>query len=147
MAGVTTGGATDPAFARVGEAFAEVLAGQPALGAGLCVVVEGRTVLDVWGGHADIARTRPWAPDSVVNVYSATKALVAVAAHRLAERGALDLDAPVARGWPEFAAAGKAAITTRWLLDHSAGLPAVRAPLPPGTLYVLGTRATTTAGL
>jgi CubicO group peptidase (beta-lactamase class C family) len=74
----------------------------------------------------DRERTREWQRDTLVNVYSTTKGMTALCAHQLVERGALDLDAPVARYWPEFAAAGKGEIPVRWLLSHQAGLPAVR---------------------
>ena len=64
-------------------------------------------VVDLWGGHADPARTRPWERDTIVNVYSSTKGMTALCAHRLVDRGPLDLDAPVARYWPEFAQRGQ----------------------------------------
>jgi CubicO group peptidase (beta-lactamase class C family) len=70
-------------------------------------------VVDLFAGHADPARTRPWNRDTIVHLYSTTKGMTALCAHRLVERGALDLDAPVAHYWPAFAAAGKAAITVR----------------------------------
>ena len=73
----------------------------------MCVVVAGRTAVDLWGGFADPARERPWREDTLVMVHSATKGAAALCAHVLAARGALDVDAPVARYWPEFAAAGK----------------------------------------
>jgi CubicO group peptidase (beta-lactamase class C family) len=88
-----------------------------------------------WGGFADAARTRPWGRDTIVNVYSTTKGVTALCAHRLVEAGRLDLDAPVARYWPEFAQAGKERIPVRFLLSHQAGLPAVRKPLAPVALY------------
>ena len=82
--------------------------------------VDGEPVVDLWGGHADAARTRPWERDTIVNVFSTTKAMTALCAHMLADRGLLDLDAPVARYWPEFAQAGKG--------EH----PGALAALPPG---------------
>ncbi len=96
------------------------------MGAAVCVYLDGVRVVDCWGGHADAARTRPFGPDTIVSVASTTKGMVALCAHMLAERGKLDLDAPVARYWPEFAAAGKQDIPVRWLLSHRAGLPAIR---------------------
>ena len=92
-------------------------------------------VVDLWGGHHDRARTRPWQRDTLVNVYSTTKGVTALCAHRLVDEGRLDLDAPVAKYWPEFAQAGKGAIPVRWLLSHRAGLPAVRKLLPNEALY------------
>jgi CubicO group peptidase (beta-lactamase class C family) len=101
----------------------------------VAVVLDGQTIVDLWGGHADVARTRPWRHDTLVHVYSTTKGVVALAAHLLVDRGLLDLDAPVAQYWPEFAAAGKGTVPVHHLLSHRVGLPAVRAPLPPGALF------------
>jgi CubicO group peptidase (beta-lactamase class C family) len=92
-------------------------------------------VIDLWGGHADAEHHRPWASDTLVSVASTTKGFAAACLARLADEGRLDPDAPVARYWPEFAQAGKQAIPVRWLLCHRAGLPAIRAPLPPEALY------------
>jgi CubicO group peptidase (beta-lactamase class C family) len=125
-------GRHDPRFARVREALAEILASGFEVGAALAVYVDKQPVIDLWGGHADAARTRPWERDTIVNLYSVGKAVTAVCALRLAEAGLLDLDAPVARHWPEFAQAGKARIPVRYLLTHQAGLPAIARPLPSG---------------
>ncbi|TMA51595.1 MAG: beta-lactamase family protein, partial [Deltaproteobacteria bacterium] len=97
-------GTCDGRFARVRDAFAENFAAHDELGAAVAVVLDGRTVVDLWGGHVDTGRTRLWRRDTLVHVYSTTKGIVALAAHLLADRGQLDLDAPVARYWPEFAA-------------------------------------------
>src|SRR6266542_3184528 len=77
------------------------------LGAAVCVYVDGRAVIDVWGGLADREKNRPWDRDTIEGVASTTKGAVAICAHMLVERGELDLDAPVARYWPEFGAEGK----------------------------------------
>ena len=98
-------------------------------------MLDGKTVVDLWGGHYDETRTREWERDTLVNVYSVTKGMTAICAHQLIERGMLDIDAPVCEYWPEFAAAGKQAISVRWLLSHKAGLPAIRDPLPLNSLY------------
>jgi CubicO group peptidase (beta-lactamase class C family) len=119
----------------VRDVFAEQLANPAELGAAVAVTLDGRRVVDLWGGHADAARTLPWTPDTIVNLFSTTKGMTALCAHRLADQGKLDLDAPVARYWPEFAQSDKGAIPVRWVLDHSAGLVAVDAPLPPGALF------------
>jgi CubicO group peptidase (beta-lactamase class C family) len=128
-------GTCDTRFARVREVFTEHLAQPEEVGAAVCVTLDGRSVVDLWAGHADAARTRPWTPDTIVNLFSTTKGMASLCAHRLADQGRLDLEAPVARYWPEFAQADKNAIPVRWLLDHSAGLPAIDAPLPPAALY------------
>jgi CubicO group peptidase (beta-lactamase class C family) len=94
----------------------------------------GRVVVNLWGGWADLGRTRRWRPDTLVNLFSVGKGLVAVCAARLAGQRKLDMDAAVASCWPEFAAAGKGAITVRQLLSRQAGLPAVRRRLPPGSM-------------
>jgi CubicO group peptidase (beta-lactamase class C family) len=101
------------------------------VGAALAVCVDKQPVVDLWAGHADAARTRPWASDTIVNLFSVGKATSAVCALRLVEAGRLDLDAPVARYWPEFAQAGKEQVPVRHLLTHQVGLPAVARALPP----------------
>ena len=128
-------GVTDSAFARVRDAFAQNFAEHGEVGASFAVVVDGRTVVDIWGGHADAARTKPWERDTIVCVWSTTKGMTAACAHRLADQGRLDLDAPVAKYWPEFAQAGKDTIPVCYLLSHQAGLPAIDEALPIGTLF------------
>lgn len=128
-------GLCDLRFTAVREVFAENFAKRGDVGAAVCVYVEGRPVVDLWGGFVNASRTRPWERNTLASVASTTKGMVAICAHRLVERGLLDLDAPVARYWPEFAQAGKAQIPVRWLLSHRAGLPAVRQDMPLDTLY------------
>jgi CubicO group peptidase (beta-lactamase class C family) len=128
-------GACDPRFAAVREAFAENFAKRGDVGAAVCVYVEGKPVVDLWGGFADAARTRPWERDTIVSVASTTKGMTTLCTHMLVERGLLDLDAPVTRYWPEFAQAGKDTIPVRWLLSHRAGLPAIRRDMSPQSLY------------
>ncbi len=123
-------GTCAPRFAAVRDAFAANFAAGREVGASFAATLAGESVVDLWAGHADAARTRPWQRDTIVNVFSTTKAITALCAHILIDRGQLDVDAPVARYWPEFAAHGKAAITPRHLLSHTAGLAAVRTPLP-----------------
>ena len=123
-------GECDPRFAKVREIFSQEFAAEQELGAALAVTLGGQPVVDLWGGFLDRERTREWEPDTIVNVYSTTKGMTAICAHQLVERGELDLDAPVARYWPEFAAAGKERLPVRYLLSHQAGLPGVEKPLP-----------------
>ena len=104
-------------------------------GASFCATVAGETVADLWGGYADAARTRPWEPDTVVNVYSITKTMAALTALLVADRGELDFAAPVARYWPQFAAHGKGDITVAQVMSHCAGLSGWREPLQPEDLY------------
>ncbi|GEC05387.1 serine hydrolase [Streptomyces spinoverrucosus] len=121
-------GHCDARFAAVRVAFEENFQEREELGAAVTVVVDGVTVVDLWGGWADPARTRPWERDTLVNVWSTSKGAVALCAHLLADRGLLDLDAPVATYWPEFAAAGKEKVLVRHLLSHRAGLSGLREP-------------------
>ncbi|MFE1943678.1 serine hydrolase domain-containing protein [Streptomyces massasporeus] len=121
-------GHCDARFTAVREAFEENFRERGELGAAVAVTVGGETVVDLWGGWADAARSRPWERDTLVNVWSTTKGPVALCAHILADRGLLDLDAPVAVYWPEFAAAGKDKVLVRHLLSHRAGLAGLREP-------------------
>jgi CubicO group peptidase (beta-lactamase class C family) len=127
-------GTCDAAFSGVRDAFATNFADGLELGASLSISVGGRNVVDLWGGHLDAARTRPWERDSVVCVFSCTKGVVAIATMWAVDRGLVDLDAPVASYWPEFAAAGKDQLPVRWLLTHEAGLPAIGPRMPLGSL-------------
>ena len=128
------GGSCDRRFAPVRQALWGNFHDRGERGGAVCVIVDGRVVVDLWGGWADLGGTRRWQPDTLVNVFSVGKGLIAVCAARLAGQGRLDLGAPVASYWPEFGAAGKDAITVRQLLSHQAGLPAVRRRLPPGSM-------------
>ncbi|MBZ6287974.1 serine hydrolase domain-containing protein [Streptomyces olivaceus] len=126
----TIGGEVPAGFEPVREAFEANFARHGDIGAAVCVYQYGRPVVDLRGGVADPATGRPWTRNTIQLVYSATKGATATLAHMLAERGALDLDAPVAKYWPEFAANGKADIPVRWLLSHRAGLVALDRPVP-----------------
>ncbi|MFG3201117.1 serine hydrolase domain-containing protein [Streptomyces sp. NPDC048192] len=128
-------GHCDARFSAVREAFEENFLKRDELGAAVAVTVDGVMVVDLWGGWADAAGTRPWQRDTVVNVWSTTKGPVALCAHLLADRGLLDLDAPVAAYWPEFAAAGKEKVLVRHLLSHRAGLSGLREPHSLADLY------------
>jgi CubicO group peptidase (beta-lactamase class C family) len=121
-------GSYDDLFVAVPRALAELLDGGD-VGGSVAVFVDGEPVVDVWGGFADAGRTVPWERDTLVNVYSVTKTMTALCALVLADRGALDPDAPVARYWPEFAAAGKDGVLVRHLLSHTAGLPDWEGPV------------------
>lgn len=112
-------------FEPVREAFVRNFTEHGEVGAACCVYRDGEPVVDIHGGLADAATGRPWQADTLQLVFSATKGVTAACVLRLVERGAIDLDAPVARYWPEFAANGKSAIPVRWLLSHRAGLAAI----------------------
>jgi CubicO group peptidase (beta-lactamase class C family) len=119
----------------VRRALATNFAERGEIGAAVTVVFGGRTVVDIWGGWMDVARTRPWEADTLVDVFSIGKAMAALCALMLGERGALDLDEPVAHRWPEFAAHGKDRVTARMLLSHRAGLPGIRRSLADLAMY------------
>jgi len=106
-------GACDPRFETVRAAFAKNFAVSGDVGASAAVMIDGELVVDLWGGHADAARTDPWQRDTIVIVFSSTKTMTALCALLLADRGELDLHAPVGRYWPEFAANGKERIAVR----------------------------------
>lgn len=135
MQGVQVGGFADERFAPVREKFEQNLSDGTDIGACLCVTKDGETIVDLWGGWADEARTRPWHKDTIVNVYSTTKTMTALTALWLADQGKLDFDAPVAEYWPEFAANGKEKIKVSHLMSHSAGLPGWTAPMAKHDLY------------
>jgi CubicO group peptidase (beta-lactamase class C family) len=124
-------GRVERGFEPVEEAFAEVVRLQPGTGAAVAVWLEGRWLVDLWGGAADAAGTRVWASDSIVQPYSVTKPFAAVCALKLVERGELELDAAVQRYWPEFTAPA----TVRQLLAHQAGVVALDAAAPTELFY------------
>ncbi|SEC39959.1 CubicO group peptidase, beta-lactamase class C family [Amycolatopsis tolypomycina] len=121
----TVHGRCAPGFEPVREAFEENFRSRGELGAAFTAVRHGAVVVDLWGGWSGPDRTRPWQPDTLANVWSTTKGMTALCAHRLADAGELDVDAPVAKYWPEFAAAGKSGIPVRWLLSHRSGVPGI----------------------
>ena len=127
-------GTCDKRFDAVRVALAESL-DDADVGASAAVFVDGEPVADLWGGYKDAKKTEPWEQDTITNVWSTTKTMVALSALILADRGDLDLDAPVARYWPEFAAAGKEQVLVRHLLSHTAGLPEFDPPVAVADLY------------
>lgn len=129
-------GQYDEQFEGVLDAFVENYREEDELGSAVSIVVEGRTVVDLWAGWRDLERTLPWERDTIVCMMSVAKGISAVAFNMLLDRGLVDLDAPVARYWPEFAANGKAELPIRYLLDHRAGLPVLTPDkLWPGAMF------------
>jgi CubicO group peptidase (beta-lactamase class C family) len=122
-------------FAPVRDVLAEQLEHGEELGASLVVTIGGRDVVDLWGGWRDPARTLPWERDTIVNVWSTTKTVTALAVLMLVDRGRLDPFAPVADYWPEFAANGKEAVEVRHLLSHTSGVSGWDAPVTLTDLY------------
>lgn len=122
MAETMIDGEYAPEFAKLASAFAANFQAHGDIGASLCVFRRGQKVVDIWGGHADANRTRPWRRDTLVNVWSTTKGVMALCVARLNDQGLISNEMPVAAYWPEFAAAGKEAITVGQLFSHQAGL-------------------------
>ena len=127
--GVEINGFCDERFRPFEEAFRANFDDGYELGAALAVTHQGRTVIDLWGGWADLARTRPWREDTLVHVASTTKVMVALCMLMLVDRGLIALDAPVARYWPEFGQGGKGGVTIRQALSHRGGVPGFDPPL------------------
>ena len=121
-------GTCDTRFGHVRDAFERNFTELGDVGASFAMTVEGEFVVDIWGGHRDAAGMEPWVEDTIVNVYSSTKTMTALCALLLADRGELDLHAPVAKYWPEFAQNGKEGVEVRHLLSHSAGLSGLEPP-------------------
>jgi CubicO group peptidase (beta-lactamase class C family) len=128
-------GKVAPGFEAVRDAFAANFANGSDVGASFCATKDGEVVVDIWGGSADAAGTRPWTRDTIVNVYSTTKTMTALTALLLADRGQLDFEAPVARYWPEFAAAGKADVKVSHLMSHASGLSGWKEKISKSDLY------------
>lgn len=126
-----TQGSVAPGFEKVVEAFAANFEDGPELGASFAAIVDGETVVELWGGYADRAKQRLWDRDTLTPVYSTTKGIAALVIARLVDKGALDYEAPVADVWPAFAANGKEKITLAQALSHQAGLCGFREPIDP----------------
>lgn len=132
---MTVHGICDPQFAEVHEAFVRNFVEHGEVGAAVCLIHEGRTVVDLWGGVADASSGRPWGEETLVVVFSCSKGIVAICAHLLADRGLLDFTAPVTDYWPEFGRKGKASTSVGMLLNHQAGVPAFHQPVKAGAFY------------
>jgi len=116
-------GTWDTQFEGVKETFQLQLDRGEDVGASACVFVDGQSVVDIWGGYLDGTFTRPWERHTIAQMFSSTKTVTALCALVLADHGELDLDAPVAKYWPEFAQNGKSKIAVKQLLGHTSGLP------------------------
>ncbi|NYJ05572.1 serine hydrolase domain-containing protein [Petropleomorpha daqingensis] len=127
-------GTCDDRFSRVRDALAEQLDGEE-LGASIAVDVDGETVVDLWGGYRDEARTTPWTQDTIVNVWSTTKTITNLAVLTLVEKGQLDVHAPVAEYWPEFHANGKDDVRVRHLMSHTSGVAGWDPPFTVEDMY------------
>ena len=128
-------GKCDDRFGGVRDALARNLDSGEELGASLVLDIDGEIVVDLWGGFCDEARTVPWSEQTITNVWSSTKTVTSLAALMLVDRGELDVDAPVARYWPEFAAQGKQDILVRHVMSHASGVSGLEQPAVPEDLY------------
>jgi len=131
-------GHIDSRFKALRDVIEDNLGAGTECGLSLVVDIDGQAVVDVYGGFADQARTRPWRPDTIVNAWSTTKTVTSLAVLMLADRGLVDLDAPVSRYWPEFAASGKEGVLVRQVMSHSSGVSGWDAPFALADLYDLG---------
>jgi CubicO group peptidase (beta-lactamase class C family) len=122
-------------FAQVRDAFEENLRTGEELGGSIAIDLDGETVADFWGGHRDTDRTTEWTEDTITNVWSTTKTVTSLAALMLVERGELEVHAPVARYWPEFAANGKEAIEVRHVMGHTSGVSGWDPPFATEDMY------------
>jgi CubicO group peptidase (beta-lactamase class C family) len=129
-------GSFDPRFRPVVDAFLENFREEDEIGASASVVLDGDTVIDLWGGFRNGDRTLPWERGTTVCMMSVAKGVTGIAFNMLVDRGLIDIDAPVARYWPEFAQNGKAEIPVRWILDHRAAIPVLTTEkLWPGAMF------------
>jgi CubicO group peptidase (beta-lactamase class C family) len=127
-------GSCDERFTGVRDVLARQLDGEE-LGASVAVDLDGETVVDIWGGYRDLDRTTPWTQDTIVNVWSTTKTVLSLAALLLVERGELDVHAPVADYWPEFARKGKKNVLVRHLMSHTSGVSGWDPPFSIKDMY------------
>ena len=128
-------GSCGAGFGAVKDAFAANFEQHGDVGASVAIVKGDELVVDLWGGHLDVAGTTPWERDTIINVWSTTKTMSCLSLLVLASRGLVDVDAPVERYWPEFSAAGKGNVLVRHLLSHTAGLPGWEQRLDGEDLY------------
>ena len=128
-------GTFDARFTGIQETLEDNLASGEELGASIALDLDGQLLVDLWGGWRDEAQTQPWEQDTIVNVWSTTKTVTSLAMLTLVSRGQLDVYAPVARYWPEFAAAGKEAVEVRHLLSHTSGVSGLDQPATVEDLY------------
>lgn len=134
MNSIPIAGQCDRQFAPLAKAFEKNFAEHADIGAALCVYQNGQKVVDLWGGFADGARSRPWQEDTLVNVWSTTKGMMSLCIARLNDQGLLDNNRPVADYWPQFAVNGKESVTVAQMFSHQAGLCGLLEPISEQTL-------------
>jgi CubicO group peptidase (beta-lactamase class C family) len=122
-------------FDKVADALGQAISDGEEVGAAIAIDIGGETVVDMWGGHADVAKTTPWTADTIVNVWSSTKTVTALAGLMLIDRGLIEPSTPVASVWPEFGANGKEHVEFRHLLSHSSGVSGWDQPVAPEDIF------------
>src|SRR6476646_9927383 len=122
---VPLNGTCEPRFEAVLEAFVQNYRKEDEVGSAVSVVVDGRTVVDIWGGWKESQRRHEWQRDTIVCMMSVAKGITGIAFNMLVDRGLIDVNAPIAKYWPEFAQNGKEKLPVRYALDHRAALPVV----------------------
>ena len=132
---ISVQGYYDSRFKRVMEEFSQNFYSRGEVGAGVSVTLDGETVVDLWGGVADAKSRKLWVKETMPVVWSSTKGATSICLHTLAFRGLLDLDAPVSEYWPDYGVGSKAATTVKMFLNHTAGLPAIKEPVPADAYY------------
>ncbi|KAF2420746.1 beta-lactamase [Tothia fuscella] len=125
----TVNGYCDPKFEKVKTLLEDSIESDKELGASISLNIDGKTVIDIYGGYADFDKSKPWEKDTIVNIFSSTKTITALAVLMLRDRGLLDVDENVAKYWPEFAANGKENIKVRHFLSHTSGVSGWDDPL------------------
>ena len=130
MGEVNISGYCDPKFKEVEKVFRDSIISNFELGASFSVELENQTIIDLWGGFCDEDKTRKWERDTIVNVFSVSKAITAICLGRLIERGLININLAVRDYWPEFGCNGKETITVKQLLNHTAGMFAFREGIP-----------------
>ncbi len=131
----------DPKFNAARDRFVKNFEEGLEIGACIACNIEGKPVMDLWGGFLDRAQSRDWEKDTIVNMMSVSKAITGICVYILADRGLIDPVAPVARYWPEFAANGKEKLQLKYVLDHRAGMALLSEPIPRGSVYEHATMA------
>jgi CubicO group peptidase (beta-lactamase class C family) len=129
------GGSVVPGYEGVRDAFSRNFAEHGEVGATFAAYVDGRQVVDLWGGTTEPGGDTPYTGDTLQVVFSSTKGAAAACANLLAQRGVLDVQAPVVEYWPEFGQAGKEGVPSEWLLTHQVGVPTVDAHLTAAQVY------------
>lgn len=125
-----------PTFESVRSLLQQQFVQGKEVGASICVNIDGKNVIDLWGGHTDAQKSKPWEKDTITGVFSSTKVVSTLAAHILVDRGLLDVNKKVATCWPEFGSNGKDNVKVSHILSHSSGVPAWDGIITPEEMHM-----------